>query len=258
MRAGMNVEQDTGVRPRARMNADLQADYEALKNVDLWRGLKYWKSGEWQVVEEALHLIDQENAPWDNTWAPGWYDLFKPLLMTPMQDVKVVILGQDPYPDAVMATGLAFDIGKSPVYPPTMRAIIKELKDDVDVIHTGNLKGWAEQGVLLWNCIPSNNGNTSLSHNWVEYEPLTAEILQETSKRNIVFVALGGFAKKYLKYVNQELSDVHWWNHPAARPIGKGAHIGEAGIRPFLGSRMFSIINANLVELGHQPIDWRL
>lgn len=218
-----------------------------MERLNLWYGLKYWKTGEFQVIEDILKQYDKEK----KLWCPGKKNLFRALELTPLDEVKVVILGQDPYTNRDLATGLAFDIGSSPVYPPTIRAIVKELKDDIDVIHTGNLSGWAEQGVLLWNIIPSNDGENSLSDNIPEWTPLTQEICEVLTPRNIVFVALGKFAQKAAKqWVNQEYSDVLYWDHPS--PLARN------GLRPFLGSRMFSTINDHLSQLGHTPIDWRL
>lgn len=215
--------------------------------LDLWLRLKYWKTGEWQVCEDILRQYDKEG----KAWCPGKEKLFRALELCPMDKVKVLILGQDPYTDRDLATGVAFDIGKSPVYPPTIRAMLSELKADLDIPHTGNLQGWAEQGVLLWNVVPSNDGKTSLSDNIPEWTLLTKEILEVCNARNAVLVGLGGFARKAIDaWSDPEKSDVLYWDHPS--PAARN------GARPFLGSRMYSTINDHLSQIGMTPIDWRL
>lgn len=213
--------------------------------LELWNGLDYWKSGEYQVVEERLAELSRKC----KVWLPGKARLFRALELTPMEEVRLVILAQNPYGDPQLATGLAFDVGNSSVYPPTMRNILKELRTDVDVIHSGNLKGWAEQGVLLWNVYPSICGK-ALSHRWSEWEPLTAEIIRITQKRNIVFAAFGNCAGRFLSLVDRGLSDAIQFTHPSPRAQGADD--------PFLGSRCFSTLNLMLSDLGHGTIDWRL
>ncbi len=214
--------------------------------LDLWKGLHYWKYGEWQAIDEKLKDLDKAHI----SWCPGRKNLFRALELCPMEQVRCVILGQDPYPNPEFATGLAFDIGSNPVYPPTVRAILKELKDDLDIVHTGNLEGWARQGVLLWNTVPSCEEGRSMSHDWNEWEPLTIEILHTLQERNIVIAGLGNHAKKFLKFVDEDKSEVMWYGHPSPR--------GRSSVRPFLGSRFFSTINDHLEHLCHEPIDWRL
>lgn len=214
--------------------------------LDLWKGLPFWQSEDWRIVDEHLKDLDKHKT----TWCPGRENLFRALELTPMESVRCCILGQDPYTDVDLATGLAFDVGSSSVYPPTIRAILKELKDDLDIIHSGNLEGWAKQGVLLWNVIPSC-GAEPRSHDWAQWETLTAQILQELSKRNIVFLVLGKIARKSVEFINEDLSDVLWFSHPSPR-----GNINSP--RPFIGSRCFSLVNDHLTQLGHEPIDWRL
>ena len=215
------------------MAEDLELD------IKLWRGLEYWKTGEWQVIDEKLQGAG---------WNPGRKNLFRAMDLTPLEEVKVCILGQDPYPDPEFATGLAFDIGSNPVYPPSMRTILKELKNDLEIAHTGNLEGWAKQGVFLWNCVPSCEKGVSLSHDWTEWAPLTEEILVTLGSRNIVFVIVGNFAKHFRHWINETENEVLYVAHPASRNKANS----------FIGSRIFSRINDKLSELGHSSIDWRL
>lgn len=215
--------------------------------LNLWRGLPFWKSGEWQVVDEALKDLDRRKV----LWSPGRKNLFKALELTPMDEVRCVLLGQDPYPNPMYATGLAFDTGLNEPYPATLQSILAELKTDLDIDHTGDLSGWAKNGVLLWNVIPSCEGGKSLSHNWTEYKLLTQEILQELSKLNIVFAALGSIPRSYRKFIDETQSEFLYTDHPSPRA-------GMNNRRPFKGSRLFSTINVHLSELGHKPIDWSL
>jgi uracil-DNA glycosylase len=214
------------------------------EEVKLWKGLHYWKTGECQVVTEKLKELTKSKI----RWCPGPGKVYRALDCSPLEMTKVCILGQDPYPDPEFATGLAFDIGSNPVYPPSMRTILKELRNDLDIIHTGNLCGWATQGVLLWNCIPTCEAGKSMSHDWVEWEPLTLEILSVLNKRNIVFVLVGSHSKHFRHIIDEDENEIIYVDHPAA----------WTGSTPFAGSRLFSTINTKLVELGHGPVDWKL
>lgn len=173
-----------------------------------------------------------------------------------MGEVKVCIVGQDPYPERRFATGLAFSIPRniSPSqYPPTLKTIFGEYKRDLGYPQPqhGDLTEWANQGVLLWNTVPSCRWEYSLSHDWKEWEPLTREILLRLSGRGIVFVFLGAIAKRNVDVVDQSKNEVILLSHPSPRG-------SMASKNPFIGGRMFSTINAKLNQLGLETIDWRL
>lgn len=214
-----------------------------------WSDLKWWQSGEWQVVEERLDDLDRAGIIYN----PERKSLFRALELTPFQRCKVLICGQDPYPEAKFATGVAFSIPQSlRKYPPTLKIIYDELLEDLHFERkNGSLESLCSQGVLLWNAIPSCLTGHSMSHDWTEYEFLSSEIVKELAKKGIVFAFLGGVARRYAKYVTPENNMVIETSHPSPRANRVARH-------PFSGSRLFSTINGYLTELGHSPVDWRL
>jgi len=215
-----------------------------------WDDLDFWQCGEWQVIEERLADILKAGG----YITPLKEDLFNALDATPFDDVKVVLMGQDPYPAQDLATGLAFSIPKGvKKYPSTLLNILKEYRDDTHHPdpRTGDLSPWADRGVLLWNSIPSCGNGVSSSHAWPEWTLLTKEIVERLSVRGAVFCFLGGRAREYGRFVvDQSKNRIIETSHPS--PMGKFGRL------PFLGSRIFTTINVKLRELGKEPIDWRL
>lgn len=227
--------------------------------ISSWDDLDYWNSGEWQVVQERLDDIEKAG----NLFNPKRELLFAALDATPYDKVKVAIYGQDPYPDRSCACGLAFSAPNGTVRngllaPPTLDNIFVEYCSDLHYprpIGT-SLALWAERGVLLWNAIPSCAWQKSLSHDWPEWAILTQEITRRLSdKGDIVFVFMGGIARRSVKDVDQENNTVIETSHPvtASRSYGRQPSL------PFKGSRIFSTINDKLVKTHHkEPINWRL
>jgi uracil-DNA glycosylase len=207
--------------------------------------LKYFETGEYQVVEERLKDL--------GTYVPGKRNLFAALRACPYERTKVVFLGQDPYPNPKVATGLAFSIPKeSTSFPPTLTNILKEYKEDLHYPSplTGDLSKWSKEGVLLWNVIPSTSLFKSLDHYWEEWFPLTEEILNKLVGRDIIFVFFGSVAQGFIKYLPpwEEIIPV---SHPSPRASLKAKN-------PFFGSRIFTKINSILVSNNKPAIDWRL
>ena len=216
-----------------------------------WDDLEYWSSGEWQVIEERLSDLDKAG----KLYNPERQNLFASLDATPMEKVKVVVVGQDPYPSGRYSTGIAFSIPKTVTsHPPTLVHLLKEYVDDLHYPYPKNgcLEKWAEQGVLLWNAIPSCDVGKSLSHDWVEWSYLTKELIQTLSVQgNVVFVLLGSVARRYAQWVDTDRNDLIETGHPSPR--------GNLSSKtPFTGSRIYSRINACLCRRGKDPIDWRL
>jgi uracil-DNA glycosylase len=221
--------------------------------LEKWTDLDYFQSGEWQVVEERLNDLTKQKT----TWCPGKRNLFAAFKAVPFMDVRVLILGQDPYPNPEYATGLAFsvpgNIAKEKL-PPSLGNLLSEYSADLhypDPGH-GDLSPWCKQGVLLWNAIPSCLAWKSASHRWSEWELLTAEVIRKLTKKSIVVCTLGSIAKEYAdKYADTEMSKVLSVTHPSPRA-------SITAKVPFNGCRMFSTINTYLRDLGHDPVDWRL
>lgn len=219
--------------------------------------LSFFNSGEWQVCDERLKALEKVNrrAGFDG-YNPGRQSLFEALQRTPLSEVRVCILGQDPYPTRRFATGTAFEIPASiprAAYPPTLKLFFQEYHTDLgyDIPGSGEFTRWAEQGVLLWNAIPSCRSGESLSHDWDEWSFLTREIVRKLSDRGIVFALLGQVAKRYLADISTGNNQVILTSHPSPRG-------NMSSKSPFTGSRLFSTINAKLVANGQDPIDWRL
>src|SRR6266540_2138586 len=132
-----------------------------------WLDLKFWNSGEFELTRERID--DDIRAGLGVN--PSRRNMFKALSLTPLGETKVVILGQDPYPAAGYATGLAFSVPREldpGDFPPTLRAIFAEYSRDLGYPSPshGDLVPWSTQGVLLWNTIPSCRTGKSLSHDW--------------------------------------------------------------------------------------------
>lgn len=220
----------------------------------IWDDLDFWRSGEWQVIQERLDEFEASNTGIN----PKREDLFKALDLAPFDKVGVAIFGQDPYPNPSHATGLAFSVPRSvKELPPTLKNIFKELQADLhgEAPPNGDLTKWAKQGVLLWNVIPSCGSWASMSHEWTEWTYLTKEIVQKLSDPALeqprVLVFMGAKAREYVQYANTDIADILETSHPSPR----GA---LAGHRPFIGSRLFSTINSKLVGMGRTAVEWTL
>lgn len=216
-----------------------------------WEDLQYWQSGEWQVVEERLSDMDRAG----KLYNPERQLLFAALDSVPLEKVKVVLMGQDPYPSGKYATGLAFSIPKAATsHPHTLSTVLREYEDDLHLPYpkNGNLERWAAQGVLLWNAIPSCEVGKSLSHDWVEWASLTQEVVKQLSSRGgVVFILLGGVARRYAKDINTITNDLIETGHPSPR--------GNLNSKiPFSGSRIFTTANSLLCKRGKAPVDWTL
>lgn len=219
-----------------------------------WDELQYWRSDDWIKVQERLDDCDRRGI----SYCPGRHNLFRSLDDIEVGAVKVAIIGQDPYPNPIHATGLAFSIPADQVgLPPTLETIFKEYTNDLHypTPSCGDLSDWSRRGVLLWNAIPSCQSFKSASHDWPEWRSLTEEITHTLAKEGIVFVLLGSLARSLSTIVNiySEENRVIELCHPSPRAVANAKTEAK-----FLGSRVFSRANDYLVSLGRSPIDWRL
>lgn len=213
-----------------------------------WDDLEYWSSLPWELIQEKLDALEAKKIAYN----PARENLFAALDAVPFDKVRVVIIGQDPYPAAEYATGIAFSIPRNvKVFPPTLDNIFQEYQDDLHYPKPGHgcLDKWTSQGVLLWNATPTCETGHPCSHrSWDEWSYLTIEIVQKLSERKgIVFVLLGGNAHRLVPFIELE-NEIIQTSHPS--PLG-----ASRTKSPFLGSRIFSTINA---KLKNNPIDWRL
>jgi uracil-DNA glycosylase len=181
------------------------------------------------------------------SYCPNHADVFRALRLTPLEETKVVILGQDPYHGKGQANGLAFAVNKGLPRPPSLRNIMKEVVNDlgieVDPMAT-TLTGWAKQGVLLLNTGLTVKENAPGSHvTW--WAPFTEQIIKSVSSKKtpVVFMLWGTHARSYKSLIGYN-HFVLEANHPS--PSAQG----------FIGCKHFSQANRILKDHGQQPIDW--
>ena len=181
---------------------------------------------------------------------PNPDDIFYAFHLTPLNDVKVVILGQDPYHNDGQAHGLAFSVRPGVTFPPSLRNIFKELNADLGtpVPESGSLDEWAKQGVLLLNTVLTVRAHAAGSHQKHGWEEFTDSVIRAVSAfpRPVVFVLWGGPAQKKLPLIDTARHTVIQSAHPS--PL--------SAYRGFFGSRPFSAINAFLREQGAKEICW--
>lgn len=186
----------------------------------------------------------------NKTIYPKGKNIFKAFEFTPPQDVKVVILGQDPYHGVGQAHGLSFSVPEGIAIPPSLRNIYKEIKDDLnkEIPTTGNLENWAKQGVLLLNATLTVEASKAGSHQNKGWETFTDAVIKQLSEnnKNIVFMLWGNYAKNKGQIISNE-------NHlilQAAHPSPFAAHRG------FFGCKHFSKANYYLKTQNKSPIEW--
>ena len=193
------------------------------------------------AAERADHLV-----------FPPDSDVFAALHLTAYADVKVVILGQDPYHGAGQAHGLCFSVRPGVRVPPSLRNIFKELHEDLGVEPpaTGNLDAWARQGVLLLNTTLTVRSGAAGSHQGHGWETFTDQVIRAVSAKSetVVFVLWGASARKKRMLIARDRHVIIESAHPS--PLS--AHQG------FFGSHPFSQANRALVAAGRSPIDWNL
>lgn len=220
--------------------------------MNTWDELKYWQSGEWQVIQEKLDDLDKAGTLYN----PPRHLLFAAMDACPLDTVKVAIIGQDPYPDRNLCTGLAFSIPPNArIMPPTLNIMLEEYSNDLHYPKptSGDLSRWCKQGVFLWNSIPSCLTGDSLSHDYQEWRNLTEEIIRELASKRVVIVTVGNIAREQARVSDEiQSTEVLAVCHPAAERYGRSLK------NRFSGSRIFTTINDKLCGLGQQPINWRL
>ena len=180
---------------------------------------------------------------------PEYKNIFNALRYTDYDEVKVVILGQDPYHGTGEAHGLCFSVLEGIKRPPSLNNIFKEINDDLGVIRTdNNLSNWAAQGVFLLNSIMTVVKDTPLAHQGKGWETFTDSLIEILGKREepMVFILWGSYARSKRVLITNKKHLVIESPHPS--PLS--AHRG------FFGSKPFSKTNNFLVENGIKPINW--
>lgn len=184
---------------------------------------------------------------------PPKEDIYNAFKHCPLDKVKVVILGQDPYHGAGQAHGLSFSVNKGIALPPSLRNIYRELEQDVDFINPnhGDLTYWAKQGVLLLNDVLTVKAASAGSHQKLGWEQFTEHLISFLSeqKSDLVFMLWGNHALKKGKKIDRAKHLVLVSGHPSPMSANQGK---------WFGNKHFSQANTFLVSKGKQPIDWQL
>lgn len=167
------------------------------------------------------------------------------------QDLKVVIIGQDPYHGEGQANGLCFSVNDGITHPPSLINIFKEIETDLNIPYpvSGNLERWAKQGVLLLNATLTVRAHQAGSHQNKGWEQFTDAVIKIISlhKQDVVFLLWGGFAKKKTKLIDSEKHHILTSGHPSPLSANRGY---------WFGNKHFSKTNFLLQQADQKPVDW--
>lgn len=214
-----------------------------------------WKSalaGEFgkPYFASLVRFLHEEKAAGKKIFPPG-SQIFKAFELTPVSQVKVVILGQDPYHGPGQAHGLSFSVPDGIPAPPSLKNIFKEIETDLGIRMSGhpNLEKWARQGVLLLNAVLTVRSGEATSHSRIGWQEFTDAVIKYISDNceGVVFMLWGNFARTKRDLIDRSRHHVLEAAHPS--PLARGA---------FFGCRHFSQANNLLAASGKTPIDWQL
>jgi len=203
------------------------------------------------MVELKKFLKDEKDAGYKIY--PRGADIFNAFNTTPFKEVKVVILGQDPYHGEHQAHGLSFSVQKGVTPPPSLKNIYKELLTDIPgfyIPNHGDLTAWGKQGVLLLNASLTVRANTPGSHQKKGWEEFTDHVIKTISdkKEGVIFVLWGAFAQAKAGLIDKTRHHIIKSPHPSPFSAHKG----------FFGSKPFSRTNEILLNEGKKAIDWQV
>jgi uracil-DNA glycosylase len=212
-----------------------------------WAALPFFQNGAAGLVGDAVDQIATANLV-----LPSPDDLLTALSLTPLDQVRVVILGQDPYPTPGDAHGLAFSVKPDQSIPRSLRNIFRELADDTGAPKpaSGSLLPWARKGVLLLNTCLTVTAGQAGSHRKLGWQELTDQMITAVSRRATpaVFILWGADAQQKASMIDKNRHLVIMSAHPSPLSARRG----------FFGSRPFSSANAFLEQTGQPPINWQL
>jgi len=218
------------------------------------------KATDWQRIlsemitsTEFRHLIAESEASRKcSTVFPEENQVFRAFEMTSFENLKVVILGQDPYHGPGQANGLAFSVNREIKLPPSLKNIYKELQSDAGVnsVNHGDLSSWASRGVLLLNSVLTVEASKAGSHRKMGWQNFTDEVIKTISqkKEGVVFLLWGNYAIEKSKLIDTQKHHILTATHPS--PL--------SAYRGFFGCRHFSKANLLLKNAGIKPVDWQL
>ncbi len=187
----------------------------------------------------------------NNTCFPPATDIFNAFLHTSFKNLKVVIIGQDPYHGNGQAHGLCFSVNEDVAHPPSLINIFKELEQDLGIPYpkSGNLNKWADQGVFLLNATLTVREGEAGSHQkkgWEQFTDAVIKIINE-HKEQVVFLLWGGYAKKKAKLIDKHKHCILEAGHPSPLSANRGF---------WFGNKHFSKTNYLLEQVGLQPVAW--
>lgn len=197
-----------------------------------------------------VDFLHKEKNKGKRIFPPG-NKIFRAFELTPVNEVRAVILGQDPYHGEGQAMGLSFSVPDGIPAPPSLQNIFKEIESDLGIKMSGrpNLEGWARQGVLMLNAILTVEAGCAASHSGIGWQEFTDAVIRYISSNcdGTAFLLWGNFAKSKKDMIDSSRHLVLEAAHPS--PLARGA---------FFGCRHFSKTNDFLVSRGKTPVDWKL
>ncbi len=221
-------------------------------NVNIEQTWKNALAGEFEkpYFASLVRFLHEEKAAGKKIFPPG-SQIFRAFELTPVPQLKVVILGQDPYHGLGQAHGLSFSVPRNMPAPPSLKNIFKEIEDDLGIRMSGypDLEKWARQGVMLLNAILTVRSGEAASHSKIGWEEFTDAVIRYISDNcdGVVFLLWGNFARSKKDLIDRSRHCVLEAAHPS--PLARGA---------FFGCRHFSRTNEFLASTGRTPIDWQL
>lgn len=199
--------------------------------------------------ESLIQFVKQEYVTY--TCFPPGKQIFAAFDWCPFDNLKVVIIGQDPYHGIGQANGLCFSVNDGIVHPPSLINIFKEIETDLNIPYpkSGNLERWAKQGVLLLNATLTVRAHQAGSHQKKGWETFTDAVIRTISdkKENVVFLLWGGFAKQKSKLIDTSKHKVLTTGHPSPLSANRGY---------WFDNKHFSKTNSLLEQAGLKPIEW--
>lgn len=204
-----------------------------------------------EYYQNLLAFLEEEYS--EHEVFPPKNQVYNAFNITTFENVKVVIIGQDPYHDVNQAHGLCFSVNEGIKLPPSLVNIFKEQKEDLglEIPFSGKLTSWAEQGVLLLNATLTVRAHQAGSHQKKGWETFTDEVIKIISKekKDVIFLLWGGFAKKKASLIDAEKHHILTSGHPSPLSANRGH---------WFGNKHFSKVNEILKSIGKKEIDWEL
>lgn len=219
-----------------------------VKIADSWKNVLE-KEFEKPYFKDLTDFVKKEYT--NHTCYPKGRDIFNAFDWCSFTNLKVVIIGQDPYHGPNQANGLCFSVKEGIAHPPSLINIFKEIETDLEQSYpkSGNLERWAKQGVLLLNATLTVRAHEAGSHQKKGWEVFTDEVIQQISskKENVIFLLWGGFAKKKTKLIDKNKHHILSSGHPSPLSANRGY---------WFGNKHFSKTNKILLELNKIKIKW--